>query len=404
MIFKSIFITHKATLMICGALFCFSTVSSSQLHARDGYTEILLAEYRGVRVILESPSGASPHYSKYLSPARSLAQTFWKKVSPKVPSTLNDVLLQQGTVFRVRENLPFDGLFLGGVEDEGAFPDLVRPDLRGSLSVLLNANKLLSEDLLQTAVHEWFHAVHFHLRPNEPAWLREGMATLFEWLVGDVSRPISIFPYSYLISGMKEVSAPLEVEYDLRNLKLVHYAHSMFYLYYLYQQCGGMELFWKIARSDSPVLGRGTIEHALSSMRLAQTETIGTNSACAGFLESVKHFEIARIHNETLYLPSGRPSRVFRLLPPGNWPKADEYVGPLKLSDRLDSLQKLEPLVVSRENVPKLSLKTASIRIFALQSHYPYEVREVPLKNLKEKPMKDWVPGDFPRVIFLRVE
>lgn len=326
-----------------------------RLHAEGGTP---LVETKSFVIILEDPVAPKRDLSIERARAQQLAQVFQTRVVPAIPTEIwQDVLRAPRVTMRLRADLPMDGLFN---------PPPASTDVSRGLEVLMRTSLLINGDSETILAHEVFPAIHYVLHRDEPAWLREGMAQVFEWRAMSVKGHTERFNTRNLTAAFRDIQTPLEGEFVVGRANPAQYGHDLLYFYYLYQQCGGDALFWRIARSAPGNFGRATIDAALS---------MNTSPQCRSFVDSATSFEVARVHNEIRY-DVKENTKQYTLRPPSALTKAtalerwDPSADVLRAFDpRLVQVSALTPAVLS--GVGK------QFRVFLLQSKMPYAVLEL---------------------------
>ena len=206
-----------------------------------------------------------------------------KKVVSKIPQRFHEHLKKYDFQIMVSAHCPRDGFFqepkISGNKISGL---CLKPDLLGTSRAL------------EILAHELFHAFHFIIYPDEPTWMREGLAQWFSF------RVTGYFPAGTLQNGMARSTTSLRDDYDYEKNTAKDkekYAHHFLYFYYLWNQCGGDELIWKIIGGNAERIkgaqGIGQVLQIFWKKNQAKEQ-------CFHIKESALFFEIARFHNRTL--------------------------------------------------------------------------------------------------------
>lgn len=221
----------------------------------------------------ESPGRlSSEDLVRYRGRALEIAKFYEKQVLPSVPATLWNGRTPPFVSVLFRSDLPTDGgLFLPS---------------QSPLTLQIHSSLILSSDSERTLAHEYFHAIHWIFHSDEPAWLKEGLAQLFETRVFARGK----FNTNHLAAGFSSPSTSLVGDIHVNAISPAHYGHLLMYFWYLYERCGGEDLFWKLTAPRSETYGMLTIESALRELG-------NTKKGCGGFSESVSEFELARALN-----------------------------------------------------------------------------------------------------------
>lgn len=165
---------------------------------------------------------------------------------------------------------------------------------RGNPSVLTTpdtaANVVRSQKLL---AHELTHLTHHRLRPQEDAWVREGVAMLAE-------HAATGFHNSSLLAGFGTTATSLVRTKDAgaeeehgAGVDAAQYGHVLQYFLYIRRLCGGEALFTRLLSSPSRKRGLEFVDEVLKAADSG-------SPVCAGFRESFIAFEKARFVNSPL--------------------------------------------------------------------------------------------------------
>lgn len=189
--------------------------------------------------------------------------------------------------------------------------------------------------------HETFHAAHFVVHQDEPAWLREGLAEIFAFEVAGAYDRIAV------TDARTTPSTPLEADYDPngKSLNSSHYGHSFLFFHYLLHHCVStpeerLELIWKIAASTEGRFGQDTIDFALGSLRQ-------TPKYCQDFKSVFLEFETARIVNQSRFDETNQ-SVDDRLLLLPTWNQLGYFAPEAATSAWLETLVPSQPVVFEK--------------------------------------------------------
>lgn len=261
------------------ALFCLQGQASEVLYTS---TDIELTWEATGRV-------SSDDLARQQKRARELAEFYRRQILPSIPGALWDGRKAPFVTVLFRSDLPSDGgLFVPPVVGAQSPGKKTRQPAETPSRVTLQINSalILSGDSERTLAHEYFHAIHWILHPDEQPWLQEGLALLFETRIYAHGK----FNTNHLAAGFSSPSTALTGDIRAAEVSPAHYGHLLMYFWYLYQRCGGEDLFWKLTSPEKDARGVVTIENAL--------RTLGSKKpGCRGFSESVNEFEIARSLN-----------------------------------------------------------------------------------------------------------
>lgn len=235
-------------------------------------SEVLFSS-TSIEVRWESPGRfSSEDLVRHRDRALEIADFYEKQVLPSVPATLWNGRKPPFVSVQFRSDLPTDG----GLFVPSRFP----------LTLQIHSSLILSSDSERTLAHEYFHAIHWIFHSDEPAWLKEGLAQLFETRVFARGK----FNTNHLAAGFSTPSTSLVNDIHVNAISHAHYGHLLMYFWYLYERCGGEDLFWKLAAARSETYGILTIESALRELG-------SSKKGCGSFSESVAEFELARALN-----------------------------------------------------------------------------------------------------------
>jgi len=274
---------------------------------------------------------------------------FEKKISPLIPENFKTKMEKRTVHIEFQKNLGKGAMFIESSDETAPLVLRVRAELVNDPSFY----RLLA--------HEWFHALHFVVHKDEPAWLREGLAQVFENMVMDG------YNGQNLIEALDHSTTPLEAIFDVNQESREAYGHVFLYFYYLYQKCGKQPLFWKIVEGVPGKFGEGSVEFALSQMKDQPVY-------CSSFRESVIHAELARAVNRHAKI-DGKNTDEFLVIP--------ELIRSLKdvLTEKdvpttMASLDIFEPKIFQASAQKLLSkyTDTDSWAFYTLQQGYPHLV------------------------------
>ena len=199
------------------------------------------------------------------------------KIKTKIPQDLSDKLKDLKIKISFSDQLGRDGLFV--------------PQESGEHSISIQLVQLYSNGIYALLAHEIYHAIHFHINPNEVTWVREGMAQLFEYITTNELNGMN------LSAAIRDPMTPLLGVYDIQENNPAQYGHNQLYFYYLFSHCGRDQIFWDITKGQqgSGLKGSFLIDAVLAELKIAKTE-------CLNFTESAIAFEVAKTHNQFQFL------------------------------------------------------------------------------------------------------
>lgn len=224
--------------------------------------------------------------NKLIQKIQELNEFIELHVRTKIPAHL----LEQTTDLKI--NISFtdkpgrDGLFV--------------PQESGEHKISIQLVQVYSNGIKALLAHEIFHAIHYKINPDEAAWVREGLAQVFEFITTKELNGRN------MAAAVQNPLTPLLGTYDVENNDPAQYGHNQLYFYYLYTHCGKDNLFWKIAAGqvNSGTKGSFLIDAILAELNLAKPE-------CKDFTESAILFEVAKVHNQFQYTEKEARERFF---------------------------------------------------------------------------------------------
>lgn len=312
---------------------------------------------------------------------KRLKRSFQENIFPKIPKRIwNDLAknpLYKIELTRSLTSVTQTELNPGSVGPDALFlPAKISYDSTGRPEVTLKMRCELINvaDSERLFAHELFHSLHYLIHPDEPAWLREGLAQLFETLI-----------FRGLHSNAKEafenIHTKLESDFEHSEEKVIiskaQYGHSLLYFYYLYKNCGYTSLFWALTESADGLFERDTIDYALQKME----PFFKNKPQCKDFSDSSTYFEIARVQNKLIqtdeYIKSNNQN-IFAVAPHDQVTLAPAIERKLTPQE-IENLNNHIPYVVSFEwfikNKKFLSFDT---KAYYLEDEFPHRVFEHP--------------------------
>lgn len=314
----------------------------------NSWSQTVLTEQRS-NVTLSIPMRGSQSPDDYKARAQSILSFVESKVFSKVPSSLLSKVSTKTLRIEFTSKIK-EGEFFGGFFN----PDLSQ---KGELLIQVRENLFNDESMLRMIAHEWFHALHFTLHPEEPRWVREGLAQVFEYIV------FSSYNGPNLLAGLDESTSSLEFQ---TRTDREAYGHAFLYFYFLYKKCGGEVLFWKLAESAPQQFGADTVNNALKG---------NDKKECADFETSVLHAELARFHNRKIQ-GKDTQSDLYWIIPEFDRSPKIIRTGMLDQSV-IDALPVYQPLLLDQKYKTALKpfLKNPKLWIYTLSKTYPYLVQ-----------------------------
>ena len=280
----------------------------------------------------------------------NLFQESFYQLDSFLPLSVKKKLKTQKLVIEVRPSDKKHGLFVGKTE---------------SSTIYLTIHSLLRNDGKSLLFHEFFHFIHHLYRPQEKAWLKEGMATLFEYYLTNHAHWKSLKAFS------EDSHRPLVVDYDPLHPNLIDYGQSFLFLYYLQEKCGGVSVLWSLTQSTEESTGVEIIDNLMKK-----------HPTCQGFYPIHRDFLIARAHNK----PFLQQHLIFRYqLFPTTSPLTPVYsLNGETLGEELKTLLPGTELLIDSLDMQKIQGLPSHIEILFLEKHFPYQVLEHPPQFLED--------------------
>ncbi len=271
-----------------------------------------------------------------------LFQTAIHELDEFLPLSIKKKLTLQKLIIQVHFNEEEHGLFIGGKKRS---------------KILFNISSLLQNDGKSLFFHEFFHFIHHLYRPHEEAWLKEGMARLFEYYLTNRVHWKSIQAFS------KSHSRPLVVSYDPFNINLTDYGQSFLFLYYLQEKCGKAPLFWKLTQSMKNQTGAELVHILIKKYRI-----------CQGFHQIYRDFMIARAHNQISFTPGQKLTSHYQLFPTTSSLMPIFSLKEEGLLEKLNALHQGTALLVKSSNTQKTRGLPPHFEILFLEKSFPFKV------------------------------
>ena len=299
-------------------------------------------------IVLHVESDSTLSNNDLRSRAHAIVDFVENKLYPKVPAAL----LAKVKAKTLRIEITSDLKIKGGLFD----PEQSQKD---ELVLQIRKNLFADDSVFRLIAHEWFHALQFVIHPDEPSWVREGLAQVFETIaMGGFNGP-------NLLAALDDSTTSLEYDFNPKRTEREAYGHTFIYFYFLYKNCGGSPLFWKIAESAPNRFDADTINAALKE---------NPKKGCADFETTVLNAELARFHNHKVY---GKDTQtdLYWLTPEFERTPKIIKEGILDRSV-IDALPVHRPLLLKKSyhSALKPFLKNPKLEIYTLSKTYPYRV------------------------------
>ena len=222
--------------------------------------------------------------------------------------------------------------------------------------LIIHQSLLTSDQFYPIFFHELIHWVHHLITPNEKDWVKEGIAQLFEY-----------FKRARLNTSLVQIEQEnffndffTPYRWDGRDHFL--YAKHFYYFYYLYSQCGGIELIKSLllAGNDenfSQLRGIALIDAVLKAQDGIEI--------CSDFEQSFVASQIARVHNQTQFI-NFQEDNTYRLHP-------QIFHQPAIQNTPLDLLKNNTPYLLTSDQFQEFS-SCQNCHLYYLQQQFPYQV------------------------------
>ena len=277
-----------------------------------------------------------------LDKANEIFGFFDEKISPNIPDALKNKITQRWIKIEFEKDLEKGALFID-------HPNKSEPLILRVRSTLVN-----DPTFFRLLTHEWFHALHYVVHPDEPSWVREGLAQVFESIVlGGYNGP-------NLIDALERSTTRLDYDFKIYQVNREAYGHTFLYFYYLYQKCGKQDVFWKMVEQG--------VEFALSQM-------VNKPNYCSDFKTSVVYAELARFHNRKVKSANGTTDEYF-IIPELNR-SIKNVLTANDILTTITTLERFEPKILQASAAKGLSkdVLLPGWSVYTLGQSTPYEVR-----------------------------
>jgi ribosomal protein L25 (general stress protein Ctc) len=291
---------------------------------------------------------------------QELNSFFEADVYPQIPETIKLKIKDLKVTINFSDKAGRDGLFIPGLEDH-------------QHKIVVQLIQINTNGIKALLAHEFFHAVHFEINPNEATWVREGMAQLFEYITTDQLNG------SNLRAAIENPLTPLIGKYDINNANAAQYGHNMLYFYYLFKHCGGDNFFWSLAEGKDDLKGAYLIDSILANAN-------SSNIECRSFTSSAISFEVAKIQNqiqESIENKSKGRERYF-LAPTNLSPKFPTATSAVELDAAIKAIPLYSSYRVKLQDFTALKGQCNNCDRFYAKRVFPYDVSvDLPNGNLK---------------------
>lgn len=238
-----------------------------------------------------------------------------------------------------------------------------KQSIKEKLKIYINPFLIDSPDLKRLVTHEFFHSIHFILNKKEDEWVREGLAQMFEYYI--LRRPNG----KHLNAGLKSPSISLFSNYDHSKGISEVYGHSLLYFHYLLRECGGKNLFWTIATSNTQD-GLHSVNQSLKSAKIKKPQ-------CKNVTQSILYFEMAKIHNQSDFMDFDNSNKFFV--------GSAQFSGFKELPFHEEEIKLASPYKISKTQGKSLFQNCFNCRIVHSNKEFMGEIKLITLFNDFEK-------------------
>jgi hypothetical protein len=167
------------------------------------------------------------------------------------------------------------------------------------LSIWIDHQFLGTPNFKELLIHEFFHAIHYVINPNEKKWIREGLAEVFTYFI---THKLNSFNLAAVLGNP---AVNIKGEFHSEVLDRSSYGHSMLYFYYLQRECGGRDFFWGLANvKKKRINGDQGLNAVLKNSNSSKVQ-------CRSLKDSLFSFELALRYNTINYQDSSNAKRFY---------------------------------------------------------------------------------------------
>jgi hypothetical protein len=215
---------------------------------------------------------ATPAISTQQNKALIDYSEFFKSfVLSKIPATILDRINIKKLLIVLNSECEFDGKF-----------DPQFNPAPHTIVVQLHPRMLKAGQFENIITHEFFHGIHYLINPDEPRWIREGLAQYFESWIHQKFNP------GFIQATLTQPSSAIDADYSLDVIEPQKYGDSLLFFKYLIEHLATLSLsqksskssqestitlpitpltqsdvFWKLALGNSPHKGISSINQLL---------------------------------------------------------------------------------------------------------------------------------------------
>ncbi len=283
-----------------------------------------------------------------------LNEFFNQEVYPQIPDYIINKIMGLKLNINFNDKSEHNGLFI---------PD----EINRNHKILIQLIQLNSNGLKALLAHEFFHAVHFELNPNESPWIREGLAQVFEFMVTNELNG------GNLRSAISNPLTPLIGTYHLETPNAAQYGHNMLYFYYLYKHCGEASVFWDITLGQNGLKDTDLLNAVLKKQQ-------SNKSQCRNFASSAVNFEIAKIHNQIQFAQEENQEEFF-LAPTNLTPKSIHPKSQNELTAFISEMPPFSSVSLKQEIWNTFNRQCKNCIVVYARNTFPYEITVFPDKS-----------------------
>jgi len=291
-----------------------------------------------------------------INSSNDLSRFINEQILGKIPSDIKNSLddLKIKIVFSDKEGR--DGLFIPGENNEH--------------TIYLKLIQIQSNGIKSLLAHEFFHAIHYHINPDELPWVREGLAQIYEFMTTNNLNGANLF------AAITNPLTPLLGEYNVEEKNPAQYGHNQLYFLYLFNHCGRENIFWKITKGKDGLKGSFLIDQIMS-------ELSSDSSECKDFGESAISFLVAKHHNQIQFTAKNEIEKnKYFITSMEITPKKLIVKSELDLAKIINEMPVLSSLKMSMSDFKKYKGKCIECEIFYSNSNFPFDVLDfIPKKE-----------------------
>lgn len=276
-----------------------------------------------------------------------LNEFFNQEVFPQIPDSIISRIQGLKLTINFNDKSEHNGLFI---------PD----EINKNHKIIIQLIQLNSNGLKALLAHEFFHAVHYELNPNESPWIREGLAQVFEFMVTNELNG------GNLRAAISDPLTPLIGTYHLESPIPAQYGHNMLYFYYLYKHCGEASLFWDITMGQQGLKDTELLNTILKKQQSSKNQ-------CRNFASSAVNFEIAKIHNQIQFSQDENQEEFF-LAPTNLTPKPISPNSQKELTTFISEMPPFSSVSLKQEIWNAFNRQCKNCIVVYARKSFPYDI------------------------------